>query len=70
LFSKSELEENKRKKGKLVQLLKAKEAILMAGAGCSASLYPDWLALINLLHRDAIHSEKLFLPLIRRWITF
>jgi hypothetical protein len=61
-FSKAELTENERKKEKLIELLRAGEAILMAGAGCSASLYPDWLTLIHLLHSEALRVDPTFAP--------
>lgn len=42
--------------------MQAGEAVLMAGAGCSASLYPDWLSLIHLMHSEALQLEPAFAP--------
>ena len=44
----------------MVALLQAGEAILMAGAGSSAKLYPDWLNLIHVLCEEALQFDPAF----------
>lgn len=62
LLSPDELEENKRKLTQLLELLRSGEAILMAGAGCSASLHPDWPTFIAMLQEAAIQQDADFSP--------
>lgn len=49
IFSVEELAVNDERKGKLITLISSGDAILMAGAGCSASLYPSWGAFVDSL---------------------
>jgi len=55
IFSKEELAANELRKGQLIALIKSGDAILMAGAGCSASLYPSWRDFVDKL--DAAAKE-------------
>src|ERR1700749_3204694 len=53
IFSADELQANAARKGKLIDLIRSGDAILLAGAGCSASLYPSWPAFVDLLDNEA-----------------
>jgi hypothetical protein len=55
LFSAEELKANADRKRKLIELIKSEDAILMAGAGCSASLYPSWSNFVS--HLDSAAKE-------------
>jgi hypothetical protein len=60
IFSHKEIKENIEKKEKLYKLLLSGEGILMAGAGCTASIYPDWEGFINLLYQEALQVKSDF----------
>lgn len=60
IFNADEIKDNDLKKQKLLKLLHSGEAVLMAGAGCTASIYPDWLGFINLLQDEALQTEGAF----------
>jgi hypothetical protein len=60
IFNAAEIKENDLKKQKLLTLLKSGEGILMAGAGCTATIYPDWLSFINLLQEEALQADAAF----------
>lgn len=49
IFTPEEIYENEQKRAALIKLLLSGEGILMAGAGCSASIYPNWEKFIELL---------------------
>jgi hypothetical protein len=46
-FTAEQLEKNNRNKQNLIKLIASGDATLMAGAGSSASIYPDWLGFAN-----------------------
>ena len=55
IFSVDELKANEERKRKLIDLIKSGDAVLMAGAGCSASLYPSWRSFVD--HLDGAAKE-------------
>jgi hypothetical protein len=60
IFSAEELKANAERKRKLIELIKSGDAILMAGAGCSATLYPDWSGFVNKLDNAAKAQDQNF----------
>lgn len=52
--------ENERRKKDLVDFISSGQAILMAGAGCSAPIYPAWPDFIALLLEKARESDPTF----------
>jgi hypothetical protein len=63
LFDEQELRDNERRKKRFYALLHSGDGILMAGAGSSASIYPDWQGFVNLLQQEAIKIDNSFIPL-------
>ena len=57
ILDEQQLNENERNKQKLYKLVSSKDAILMVGAGSSASLYPRWDDLINMLEAEAENAN-------------
>lgn len=59
-FTKEELEKNDLFFTNLVEFLQSGDAILMAGAGCSGSLYPVWSQFVNDMETAALDEESDF----------
>lgn len=60
IFSSEELQANQVRLSKLVSLIKSGDAILMAGAGSSGSLFPAWGKFIEELENEAKQKNKEF----------
>jgi len=60
IFNAEELDQNNLLREKLVSFIKSEEAILMAGAGCSGSIYPPWFAFVKLLKEEALKVDPDF----------
>lgn len=54
LFSPEEFRTNESKKRRLINLLNSGDGILMAGAGCTATIYPNWLGFVQMLNDEAV----------------
>lgn len=52
--------ENERRKNDLIDFIGSGQAILMAGAGCSAPIYPAWPDFIKLLQEKALERDSDF----------
>jgi hypothetical protein len=61
IFSPEEIKVNELKKRKLLDLLASGDGILMAGAGCTATIYPDWLGFVELLNNEAVGRNEDFI---------
>jgi hypothetical protein len=62
IFTSGELEQNNQRKMRLFELVSSGDSILMAGAGCSASIYPDWSNFVNLLQKESKGIDPDFSP--------
>lgn len=60
VFSSEDLQANTEKRNKLVRLIQSGEAVLMAGAGCSGSLFPVWLSFMTELKQQALEIDPTF----------
>lgn len=60
IFTEEQLEENTKRIKKLYELISSGDAILMVGAGCSASIYPDWDAFVEKLDHAAKARDNSF----------
>lgn len=70
IFSADELKANDDRKRKLIDLIHSSDAILMAGAGCSASLYPSWRAFVDHLDNAAKAINPQFEADTNDFLTF
>lgn len=59
-LTKEELAANNRRKKSLIEFISSGDAILMAGAGCSGSLYPAWPDFMTALGQAAKNHEPSF----------
>jgi hypothetical protein len=62
ILNSAELELNTRNKLELFDLIKSGDSILMAGAGCSATIYPAWSRFLDYLTAEAKECDPKFLP--------
>jgi DNA-binding LacI/PurR family transcriptional regulator len=62
IFTSIELEENNQKRLRLFELVSSEDSILMVGAGCSASIYPNWSQFMNKLQTESTNSKSTFSP--------
>ncbi|MES2331198.1 MAG: SIR2 family protein [Bacteroidota bacterium] len=60
LLTPEELDKNKANRKKLLSLIYAGNAILMAGSGCSASIYPPWKTFLDILEKKALTVDPDF----------
>lgn len=59
-LTKDELEANARRKESLIDFISSGDSILMAGAGCSGTLYPAWPDFVAALERAALVHDPSF----------
>ena len=57
LFSPEELRENEHVRQGLINLLASGEGMFMAGAGCTATLFPPWAAFLGRLYTEAKEKD-------------
>lgn len=60
VFSSNDIYGNLSRRARLIELIKSKSAVLMVGAGASASIYPPWPEFIHLLETTCISQDVSF----------
>lgn len=70
ILSPGELNDNQKRKSKLISLINSKDSILMAGAGCSGAIYPPWGEFVRLLDGYVKRHDPEFSEDSRNFLNF
>lgn len=69
-FTSEQLKENDLAIAELIDFIKSGDAILMAGAGCSGSLFPAWGAFVDKLEEAAVQVDPNFTSDKTKFLSF